>query len=316
MARWATFINRHGNPDANWLTVDAGNYVDRAGGSGGCTNKCQFMIYSYNDLHYDVLNLGRQEVWMGKETLKSIIDTTKCEFVSANLLDAKSGKPFAKPYVLKDYGNMRVGILGLLNEADFPAGTSMLDTTAFSVGSYMDAVKKYVPLLNRKADVVVLLCELPSTALDTMLVAFPDIDLVVSSGALKTGEQPTKVGKTQIVGTGSSGYSGHYCMIELNPQWKDSVAFTNFTDFLTDTYEEKGPWADRLLAFSTNPPPNPPVPGAKPGAAVPPAPGSAAVTPAPGGARPNVPSQLSPTNPNPPRVVSPSNTPPTPTKQG
>lgn len=222
------------------------------------------MIYSYKDLHYDVLNLGRQEVWMGKETLEMIIDTTKgTEFVSANLLNVGNNKPFAKPYVIKDYGNMRVGILGLLNEADFPAGTSMLDTTAFKVGPYMDAVKKYVPMLNKKADVVVLLCELPSTALDSMLVQYPDVDVVISSGALKTGEQPTRIGKTQILGTGSSGYSGHYATVELNPAWKDSVAFASFNDFLTDSYEERGSWADRLQAFNTNPPPNPPVPPKK-----------------------------------------------------
>jgi 2',3'-cyclic-nucleotide 2'-phosphodiesterase (5'-nucleotidase family) len=305
VARWAAFITRHENPDASWLTVDAGNFVDRAGGTGGCTNKCQFMIYSYKDLHYDVLNIGRQEVWMGKETLKSIIDTTKTEFVSANLLDLHSGKPFAKPYVIKDYGNLRVGILGLLNEADFPAGSSMIDTTAFKIGSYMDAVKKYVPLLNRKADLVVLLCELPSTALDTMLVQYPDVDLVISSGAIKTGEQPTKIGRTQIVGTGSSGYSGHYCLLELNPAWKDSVGFTNFTDFLTDTYEEKGAWADRLTAFNTNPPPNPPVPAAKP---------STSVTPLPQGtAKPSTSPTSSPTPSATPPATIPNQTP---VKQG
>lgn len=220
------------------------------------------MIYSYKDLHYDVLNIGRQEVWMGKATLESIMDTTKgTKFISANLLDRKSGKPFADPYIIKDYGNMRVGILGLLNEADFPAGSAMIDSVNFSVGHYYDAVKKYVPMLAKKADVVVLLCELPSTALDTMLLKFPEVDLVVSSGALKSGEQPTKVGRTQIVGTGSSGYSGHYAMLELNPAWKDSVGFANFNDFLTDTYEEKGVWADRMNAFNTNPPPNPTLPG-------------------------------------------------------
>jgi hypothetical protein len=159
----------------------------------------------------------------------------------------------------------------------------MIDSVNFSVGPYYEAVKKYVPMLAKKADVVMLLCELPSTALDTMLLKFPEIDIVVSSGALKSGEQPTKVGHAQIVGTGSSGYSGHYAMLELNPAWKDSVGFVNFSDFLTDNYEEKGAWTDRLTAFSTNPPPNPPIPGQKTPtvSATPPATSTSKVVPVP-----------------------------------
>lgn len=252
LARRAEFLSRHRNPDANWITLDAGNFVDKAGGTGGCTNKCQFTIFAYEDLHYDVLNIGRQEVWMGKKTLESVMDTVRgTKFISANLLDRSTGNPFAEPYMIKEYGNMTVGILGLLNEADFPAGTATLDTTNFKIGAYYDAVKKYVPLLAKKTDVVVLLCELPSTALDTMLPHFPQVDLVVSTGALRGGEQPTKIGNAQVVGTGSSGYSGSSCTLELNPAWHDSMGFVNFTDMLTEAYDTPGMWADRLAAFNT-----------------------------------------------------------------
>lgn len=280
--------------------------MDRAGGTGGCTNKCQFMIYSYKDLHYDVLNIGRQEVWMGKPTLQSIIDTTKStKFISANLLERKSGKPFVDPYVIKDYGNMRVGILGLLNEADFPAGSSMIDSVNFKVGPYADAMQKYVPMLAKKADVVVLLCELPSTALDSIIPKYPQVNVVISSGALKNGEQPTKIGHTQIVGTGSSGYSGHFATLELNPAWRDSIAFTNFNDFLTDSYEIKGEWADRLNAFNTNPPPNPPIPGGQINAGTTPPPPTK-LTPSSPGINPNpnpgtVPSAVQPSGANTPQ---------------
>jgi 2',3'-cyclic-nucleotide 2'-phosphodiesterase (5'-nucleotidase family) len=260
LARRAEFLSRHRNPEANWITLDAGNFVDRAGGTGGCTNKCQFTIFAYEDLHYDVLNIGRQEVWMGKQTLAAIMDTVRStKFISANLLDRSTGKPFAEPYLIKEYGNMTVGILGLLNEADFPAGSSMVDTVNFKVGSYYEAVQKYVPLLAKKADVVVLLCELPSAALDTMLPKFPQINLVVSSGALRSGEQPTKVGNAQVVGTGSSGYSGSSCTLELNPAWPDSVGFASFTDMLTEAYDTPGVWADRLAAFNSQTGTPPPV---------------------------------------------------------
>jgi 2',3'-cyclic-nucleotide 2'-phosphodiesterase (5'-nucleotidase family) len=127
VARWAAFINRQKNPDASWLTVDAGDYVDRAG-TGGCTSKCQFMVTSYKDLHYDVLNIGKQEVWMGYDALDSLIRATEgakgTRFVSANLVNVKTKRPLTNPTVIKEYGHFRVGLIGLLAEADFPKGST------------------------------------------------------------------------------------------------------------------------------------------------------------------------------------------------
>ena len=247
------------------MVVDAGNYVDRQG-TGGCSNKCQFMVTTYKDLHYDVLNLGRQEVWMGYETLRAMLDTIKhVEFVSANVLDLRTKKPLAKPYVIKDYGHLRVGVIGLLNEGDFPKGTTLLDTTRLMIQPYMEAARKYIPALSRKVDAVVLICELPSAALDTLLKVVPGIDLVITTGAVRTGEAPSTIGRTHILGTGSTGYNGHYAMLEFNPAWGDSIGFRQFQDALSDSYEEKGQWADRLAAFNAMPAPavKPAVPAAQ-----------------------------------------------------
>lgn len=253
MARWAAFINRHHDPDAAWLTVDAGNYVDRNQG-GGCSNKCQFMVTSYKDLHYDVLNIGKQEAWMGYETLVALMDTTPgTEFVSANLVDAATYKPIANPYVIKDYGNLRVGVLGVLNEADFPPGTILLDTTKLRVIPAFEAIQKYVPGLTRKVDAIVLLSDLPSTTLDTILQKVPGVDVVISAGALRTGETAARIENAQVLGTGSSGYNGHYATLEFNPAWGDSIGFTQYQNQLTDVYDEQGLWADRQAAFTAKP---------------------------------------------------------------
>lgn len=261
LARRAEFLSRHRDVNSNWLTVDAGNFVDKSGGQGGCTNKCQFTIFAYEDLHYDVLNIGRQEVSMGKQTLLSILDTlrgTQC--ISANLLDRKSGDLICKPYVIKDYGNMKVGIVGLLNDQDFNRSASPTDSADFAVTPYGDALKKSLSALTRKTDSIVLLCDLSSTVLDSILPLFPDIDLVISSGSLRTGEQATKVGHAQVVGTGSSGYNGCCCTMEFNPTWSDSIAFTHYMDALTEAYDTQGLWADRIAQFQTNPPPAAPIP--------------------------------------------------------
>ncbi|MFZ5432463.1 MAG: hypothetical protein ACOZB3_01695 [Calditrichota bacterium] len=251
LARWAAFVKRHGDPEASWLTVDAGNFVDRSG-IGGCSNKCQFIIGSYGDLRYDVLNLGKQEVWMGYETLQTILDSARTTFVSANVLDRHSGKPLAEPYIVKDFGNLRVGVIGLLNEADFPSGSALLDTAHLSVTPAVEAAQRYIPALAKRVDAVVLLADLPTHILDSLLKIVPAVDLVISSGALRTSETATMIGKTWVLGSGSSGYNGHYATLEFDPSWGDSVAFSSFQDVLTDVYDEPGIWSERIAAFESS----------------------------------------------------------------
>jgi len=227
--------------------------VDRSGAKGGCSDKCQFLVNSYKDLHYDVLNIARQEISMGYETLVALRDTAKAsDYVCANLIDAKSGKPIFDPYVIKDYGNMRVGVLGLLRDADFPATTSLVDTNFMRVTSTMDAAAKYLGEMSRKADAVILLCELPSDDIDSLVKLHDNIDVIISTGALKSGETATLVGKkTRLLSPGSSGYNGHYAMLEFKPAWGDSVALTDFKDALLENYDAAGEWAQKLAAFES-----------------------------------------------------------------
>lgn len=250
VARLANFVERHRDPSVNWLMVDAGNFVDRGGVQGGCSNKCQFLVTSYEDLHYDVLNIARQEISMGYETLKALRDTSESvEFVSANLQDVKSGRLMFKPYVIKDYGNMKVGVMGLIRDADYPPTVATIDTNMMRVTSTRAAADRYLNELKGKVNAIVLLCELPSDDLDSLLAAHPEVDFAISTGALRTGETTTFVNKTRVTSPGSSGYNGHYATIEFNPAWGDSIGFSDFKDALTDTYEQPGPWQDRLAAF-------------------------------------------------------------------
>ncbi|MBK8131197.1 MAG: hypothetical protein IPK53_20530 [bacterium] len=55
----ATFVERKQEPQANWLIVDAGNFVDRAGSPE------EVRVHAAETLKYDVLNVARQEISMG-----------------------------------------------------------------------------------------------------------------------------------------------------------------------------------------------------------------------------------------------------------
>jgi hypothetical protein len=148
---------------------------------------------------------------------------------------------------------MRIGILGLLRYEDFPSGSSIIDSTVLRVEPQLDAARKYIPGLVSKTDGIIVLCELPNDDIKALEEAFPDIDLIITSGASSSGEAMTMVGKTRVIGSGSQGYSGHFATLEFNPTWSDSVGYSDFRAELTDTYDQPGEWADRLAAFEKSP---------------------------------------------------------------
>lgn len=187
---------------------------------------------------------------MGYETLVAMRDTTETtKFVSANLIDVSTGKPLFDPYIIRKYGNMRIGVMGLLRPADFPPHSSGIDTVHLRTEDFIETAAKYIPTLKRKCDAIVVLAELPTADVEALVEAQPDIDLIISTGALRTGEQISDIGKTKVIGTGSSGYNGHWISMEFDPAWGDSVAYDTFRDQLTDQYDEEGEWAQKLAAF-------------------------------------------------------------------
>ena len=66
-----------------------------------------------------------------------------------------------------------------------------------------------------------------------------------------------QIGKTRVLGTGTSGYNGHWAMLNFGTGKADSLGFASYMDPLIDSYEEAGPWADRLAAFKAAPQPAP-----------------------------------------------------------
>ncbi|MED1202839.1 bifunctional metallophosphatase/5'-nucleotidase [Heyndrickxia acidicola] len=116
------------------------------------------MIMLANEMQYDAAVFGNHEFNYGKELLSSAIHESTFPWISANILDSKTKKPYyGKPYLVKEFSNgLRVGILGLTTpyipnweQPEHIEGLVFEDAVA--------AAKKWVKHLKEKeqADVVI-----------------------------------------------------------------------------------------------------------------------------------------------------------------
>jgi len=74
------------------------------------------LIHAYNQMGYDVVNVGEKDLMMGIKFLSDVSPKAKFSLVSTNLADKKTGKCVFNPYVIKEVVGLRVAILGLLDD--------------------------------------------------------------------------------------------------------------------------------------------------------------------------------------------------------
>ncbi|HEX5964610.1 MAG TPA: 5'-nucleotidase C-terminal domain-containing protein, partial [Pyrinomonadaceae bacterium] len=74
------------------------------------------MIDAWNAAGLDYATFGNHEFDFGPEVLRQRIKESKFGWVAANVIDIKTGKPFADvpPYVIREFNGVKVGLFGLV----------------------------------------------------------------------------------------------------------------------------------------------------------------------------------------------------------
>jgi hypothetical protein len=117
---------------------------------------------------------------MGLRFLADLSQKAKFPFVSANLLDKKTGKASFKPYVVQEIAGLKVGIFGLLDDVFSPAlqekepGFTILEPIATS--------RALTKSLREYCDILVVLSQLGESKDKKLARENPQIDLILGGG--------------------------------------------------------------------------------------------------------------------------------------
>jgi 2',3'-cyclic-nucleotide 2'-phosphodiesterase (5'-nucleotidase family) len=142
--------------------------------------KGEQMIEALNVAGLDVATLGNHEFDFGLDMLLTRMKQAKWQWVIANLLDTRTGRPVgdAPPYVIRTVGALKVGIIGLCITTDSMA--SPLVRERVEAIDALDAAARYLPEMKRAgADVIVALTHLPFAVDRALAERFPEIDVIV-----------------------------------------------------------------------------------------------------------------------------------------
>ena len=110
LARRATLVAQLRRRHRNLLLVDAGNVLF---GRDSLTSHGRVMADAYRVLGYDAINLSYQDFRLGKQITLRSIEQFNLPVVSANLLDAETGQPLVRRFILQSVAGRQVAVIGL-----------------------------------------------------------------------------------------------------------------------------------------------------------------------------------------------------------
>jgi len=142
--------------------------------------RVDLLIQSYNEMGYDVANVGEKDLMMGLRSFSETTQKAKFPFISANLIDKKTQKGMFAPYVIKEIAGLKIAILGLLDN-QFNSALQEIDP-GLTILDPIPTLKELTKRLRESSDLIVVLSQLGESRDRKMARENPQIDLILGGG--------------------------------------------------------------------------------------------------------------------------------------
>ena len=161
LAKIATLVKRIRKEQPNVLLIDSGDTIQGSpleSFHGRKNNQpTDPMMLVMNSLNYDAMAVGNHEYNFGLQVLEKARKEAKFPWLSANTYDKQTGKTHYAPYLVREIGGVKVGILGLTTPG-VPNWDNPPNYAGLEFHDPIPEAKKWVDVLrnSEKVDVVVI----------------------------------------------------------------------------------------------------------------------------------------------------------------
>jgi 5'-nucleotidase / UDP-sugar diphosphatase len=177
LARVATQKQQLATAGRTPFLVMAGDFLSPSVASS--VFKGEQMIAALNAAGLDLATLGNHEFDFGDDVLIQRMRESRFQWVVSNVVDTNTGQPIggAAPYLVKTFGSLKVGFLGLCLNTDEITPDKLKHSRIIDP---IAAAGQYLPALKREGAAVIVAVTHLAFATDRALIErFPEIDLVI-----------------------------------------------------------------------------------------------------------------------------------------
>ena len=170
---------------------------------------------SYNLMHYDAVAVGRNDLAAGISFLEKQASRSSFNWLSANLVRKSSGKPVFPASIIRNVGNIRVGIIGI---TDNDANNRLRPDEDVIVLPWQDVLPDLAAELSSQCDMLILLSNNPSRQNIELVNSLTDINIVIFSSPRSGNSAPQLINKSLVLQTGKQGKFLGWMLID----WQES----------------------------------------------------------------------------------------------
>lgn len=166
------------------LLVDTGNWLV---GTDSVATRGRVLVGAYEALKYDVVNVGTKDFYWGKAPTLELLKAAKFDVVSANLLDEQTGAPLLKPFVVKDVGGEKVGVIGVCEP---PPGLELLpelraQLAGIRIRPVVETLAEWMPKVRAESARVIVLYYGTGRGLRAVRAALAGTPTVILTGGIQ-----------------------------------------------------------------------------------------------------------------------------------
>jgi len=231
------------------LLVDAGDawqgtFISNA-------NKGEAVTEAMNLMQYDAFAVGNHEFDWGQDVLAQRAKEASFPFLAANVIETKTGASpsYLKPFVVKDLGITRVGIIGLTN----PGSATIVKATSVTGLQFRpaaDSVRSLLSEMHKQADIVVVAAHIGSADAVQLARDVPGIDVIVAAHDHQAVQTARVEGRTTIVDAGA--YTQYLGRLEIvidraTRKMKDAVRGSELTPIAANANVKPHPEIAKLV---------------------------------------------------------------------
>ena len=156
-------------------------------------------------MEYHAVNVADGELSLGRGFFQETSKKLDIPFISANISNVRGDHPEIKPYLVKNFGKLRVAITGITPSVFFDMDG--LKKQGLMVKNPVMALKEIIPELRKKADIIILLSHMGyKGTLDLFRFnQISGIDVAIAGHGRALLDNPKKVNSTLIVQSSMGG---------------------------------------------------------------------------------------------------------------
>lgn len=206
LARRAAFIDALETTHPHTVLLDAGNlFTDPAKGS---IDQSRFVAEQTAKMGYQVVGVGPYEIGHGADAVRRIAASTGLSFVSANLADANADLLF-EPYRIVEENGVKIAVTSVYDPA---LVTAPYDAKVEGLQALppLETLRNWLPELNAKADLVVVLSNLNGSGSVDLLRELGNtpahrVDFVIEGMVERQYANPRVFGASRILAANARG---------------------------------------------------------------------------------------------------------------